>query len=319
MVIADGVPTTPSNPTGTGSTDKVSQIIYNTDGTNTCQIKNFIKGSSLIIINSSIRKNLITSYYETGETAFSSLNDNDRFVAYIHLENPIEYSSSVCDPLLGCSNGGFNVDSLLDGTVHLLGSNYLGSFEGTAITNRYNNIIIKGSYYGLNQDFKQQIFTGTVSITLLNNLTQCNIEIIGLEYSNKPSSVIERLNSLESNQTNQSQRLSVLESWKQIIVTWKDSVDTKLEQLLGYHGWIENFKNTFTDIYNRLTPLENQTNSSNSTLRNYFKYLTSSQRKTLICGFGIDNHMTHIEDLGLICDITYKTNRGKETASCKCK
>ena len=95
-----------------------------------------------------------------------------------------------------------------------------------------------------------------------------------------------------------------------------------MQQLLGLNGWIGNFRNTFADIYNKLNPLLNQTSTnSNVTLKNYFKYLSSSDRKTMVCGYGQENNLTSINDLGWNCTITYTTNKytKKVTSSCKCK
>lgn len=50
------------------------------------------------------------------------------------------------------------------------------------------------------------------------------------------------------------------------------------------------------------------------------KYLSSSDRKKMVCGYAEDNNMTHIEDLGYICDITYRYySSGRIGASCRCE
>lgn len=52
---------------------------------------------------------------------------------------------------------------------------------------------------------------------------------------------------------------------------------------------------------------------------NYFKYLSSSDRKKIVCGYAEENNFTHIEDLGYNCNLTYKQYKSGEKASCKCR
>ena len=101
-------------------------------------------------------------------------------------------------------------------------------------------------------------------------------------------------------------RISALESWKTSIT---NTIATILTTLTGHT--------------NRITALENQqppqTNFTGNFTYPYFKYLGSTDRKNIVCGYAKDNHLAHIEDLGWICDITYKQYASGEKASCKCK
>jgi len=104
------------------------------------------------------------------------------------------------------------------------------------------------------------------------------------------------------------QKIFALESWKQTIT-----------------GTITNILNSITNITtkadnheSRITSLEkkqqNQTNISN-----YFKYLSSSDRKNIVCGYAKDNHLIQLIDLGWNCTITYRQSTSGERASCRCK
>lgn len=94
-------------------------------------------------------------------------------------------------------------------------------------------------------------------------------------------------------------RISVLESWKQTIQTT-----------------ITNILQSIALIF---TKIDNYINSSNSTNPDYFKYLSSSDRQSIVCGYAKDKHLTNYSDLGWNCNVTYRYSAGKEYASCRCK
>ncbi|MBU3913287.1 MAG: hypothetical protein KKE50_04300 [Nanoarchaeota archaeon] len=58
---------------------------------------------------------------------------------------------------------------------------------------------------------------------------------------------------------------------------------------------------------------------SNVSFPNYFKYLSSTDRKNVICDYAKDNHLDTYSDLGWGCVVTYKQSSRGETASCRCK
>ena len=69
----------------------------------------------------------------------------------------------------------------------------------------------------------------------------------------------------------------------------------------------------------RIVSLENNQNNGAS-FPNYFKYLSASDRKKMVCGYAEDNNMTFIEDLGYSCNLTYKySSSGKLSVKCKCE
>jgi hypothetical protein len=116
-----------------------------------------------------------------------------------------------------------------------------------------------------------------------------------------------------SERSNLEIRLSILESWKTTINNTISTIQTAISNILL----------TLTDHNTQITALENKTCScqanQTATFPNYFKYLSSSERKDLVCGYAQDNHLTTINDLGWNCDITYKQSSRGERASCKCK
>lgn len=123
------------------------------------------------------------------------------------------------------------------------------------------------------------------------------------ESQNQTKELIKEINELKNQQEEQEQRISVLESWKQTII---DTITTILNTLTGHET--------------RITALENQPPATpNATFPNYFKYLSASDRKNMVCGYGEGNHLTQISDLGWNCNITYKVYRSGERATCKCK
>ena len=158
-----------------------------------------------------------------------------------------------------------------------------------------------------------------ITLNLKNNSAGYHEFIIKTSYNNKTTEQAIALN-VFSNSTNQNpdtnqsvnltqinQRLTILESWKLSITSWKNSITDTINSLLT----------AINNHETRIEALENKTQSQSS--KNYLKYLSSTDRKNMVCGYAQDNHLTHIEDLGLICDITYRTLGTKERASCKCK
>ena len=119
-----------------------------------------------------------------------------------------------------------------------------------------------------------------------------------------------RFNTLESNQSLQNQRISALETWKQSIDDWKNGIATTITDILT----------TIKGNTNRITVLESQ-NTTPQNISNYFKYLSSSDRKNIVCGIATDNHLTTktMQELGWKCDVTYRQSSSGERASCKCR
>ncbi len=105
--------------------------------------------------------------------------------------------------------------------------------------------------------------------------------------------------------------VSLLMSWKQIITDSILDISTSITELF-----------TKTDNHeDRIIILEDKTLIlQNQTFPNYLNYLSSSDRKKIVCGYAEENRLTHIEELGYNCDLTYRTySSGRERISCRCK
>ncbi|MFA5992774.1 MAG: hypothetical protein WC796_03645 [Candidatus Pacearchaeota archaeon] len=120
------------------------------------------------------------------------------------------------------------------------------------------------------------------------------------------------IDELKINQTNLTNRLSVLELWKETINSWRELADRILLSVGEHDIWIQ-------QLTERVVILENKTGIvQNGSLTNYFKYLSNSDRKSMVCGYAQESHLTQINDLGLSCIITYRQISTREYATCKC-
>ena len=128
-------------------------------------------------------------------------------------------------------------------------------------------------------------------------------------------------------------QISTLESWRQSIDTWKSTVITTLSTIATSISSLvtktnsQETKNTNQDTTlntyeTRIVNLENNNQTPfivNGSLPNYFKYLNSGDRKTIVCGYAQDNHLINVTDLGWNCIVTYRQTSRGETSSCRCK
>lgn len=116
-------------------------------------------------------------------------------------------------------------------------------------------------------------------------------------------------------QTDLDERISALETWQQL-------TQVIINQIIGRLDFIEESLANFDD---RIDVLENSSSSgggggsSNETFPEYLNYLSSSDRKAILCGYGEDNHLANITDLGYNCTLTYRQTSRGETASCRCR
>ena len=101
-----------------------------------------------------------------------------------------------------------------------------------------------------------------------------------------------------------SDRISVLESWKNLIEDWKQQLAETLNQIAEK---LDNHED-------RITELE-----ENSESKNYFKYLTPDQRKNIVCEYAKANNLTNYFDLGWNCTIYLRTSWRETTKICSCK
>lgn len=182
------------------------------------------------------------------------------------------------------SNSGFLKNySLIDGIFVFNKSGVKGFLTGS-LERAEDLIILKGTMIGggYSDDLEHN---SVFNIYILNKLSSCWLDIFGIEDKDE--------------QNNYEERISTLESWKQ-------SIQTTITNILQSIALI-------------FTKIDNYSNSSNSTNPDYFKYLSSSDRQGIVCGYAKDKHLTNYSDLGWNCNVTYRYSVGKEYASCRCK
>jgi hypothetical protein len=111
------------------------------------------------------------------------------------------------------------------------------------------------------------------------------------------------------------ERVSLLESWKEIIEDWKNSV---INALAIINSKTEDLTNKVDNHEERITILENSSITENLT-PDYWKYLSANERKNIVCGYAEDNRLSNIDYLGWSCKLTYKSTWKREIVNCKCK
>lgn len=190
-----------------------------------------------------------------------------------------------------------------NGTLEMQGISLEGYWVYT--TDKYNNI---GSLmYEINSmilDDKGQIYNGKIRIIIRD---------YNSSYINNPYMVFSTDLFLLNDNSQQNQRISALESWKQII---SDTITSILNTLTGHNTRISKLENSTS---NGTTIINNTTIIMNNGTDPYLKYLGSSDRKNMVCGFAEDNHLTNVIDLGWNCTVTYRQTSRGETSSCRCK
>ncbi|MDO8467544.1 MAG: collagen-like protein [Nanoarchaeota archaeon] len=224
------------------------------------------------------------------------------------------------------------VDTPFSSDIKLTNSDvsYNGIITGYIITDEFQNHQIKGSITLFDETTKLKSFTGNIEVTINKNLNSCAITIYGVEYNSQLITSVQGprgdtgatgpqgpqgipgintsvdLTSINSNISNFNQRISLLESWKNTII---DTVDNILLTLTNHDSRIDALESS-----------SGENSSGNGTTPDYFKYLSSGDRKNIVCGYAEDNHLSNYTDLGWNCDVNYRTNsRGIESSSCRCK
>lgn len=206
------------------------------------------------------------------------------------------------------------------------------SAPGSAILSTY----INNSYaIGYGTSFSTPHATGVIALLMETNMNLSASEIKSIIYSNAIDLgdsgrdnyfgyglVQARFNATEKVEIdNYGKRIAALESWKDIVNFNISSIFLKLNVLNNRINSINNTLNgLITKSNNHETRIVNleKVKVGNSSIPNYFKYLSSSQRKSMICGYGEDNHLTNWIDLGLNCTLTYRTTFRGESVSCRC-
>lgn len=97
------------------------------------------------------------------------------------------------------------------------------------------------------------------------------------------------------------ERVGLLESWKQAIEEWKNTIIQEISNV-----WL-----AITELTTRVEALENKTETN---LSKYANYMSFAERKTMLCGYAKANNLTSIQDLGLSCKLIYK----RKAVSCNC-
>ena len=106
-----------------------------------------------------------------------------------------------------------------------------------------------------------------------------------------------------------------LEKRVSVLELWKSGADLFLIDLFSS---ISDLFSISSDHETRLDVLESNTGELGAATPNYFKYLSSSDRKKIVCGYGEDNHLEHYEDLGWSCNFAYRETSRGERVSCRC-
>jgi len=111
-------------------------------------------------------------------------------------------------------------------------------------------------------------------------------------------------------------RILGIENRLKSLESWKLNVTASITSILNS---ISSLTTKANNHENRIKALENNSRIFNGSVPNYFKYLSSSDRKNIACGYAKDSHMGSFIDLGWNCTITYRQTSRGETASCRCK
>ncbi|MAG07480.1 hypothetical protein CMI46_01545 [Candidatus Pacearchaeota archaeon] len=116
---------------------------------------------------------------------------------------------------------------------------------------------------------------------------------------------------LNENDGDLDNRLDLLEQWKDsILLTILDILDS-----------ITGLVSVSDDHEERLEFLEslNVNGSSGEPFPQFLNYLSSSDRKRIVCGYGKDVRAERIEELGWGCNFIYKETSRGERVSCRCR
>ncbi len=106
-------------------------------------------------------------------------------------------------------------------------------------------------------------------------------------------------------------RVGVLETWKKTISV---TINNMLATLTSQGNSIKNHENRIKVLENSFVSEQNSTEE----FPQYLDYLSSSDRKAIVCGYGEDNHLNSFSELGWNCTFTYKQTSRGETVRCKC-
>jgi len=144
-----------------------------------------------------------------------------------------------------------------------------------------------------------------IRVRALNEIGEKEFSVV-VSYQNK--SVIEKLNINILEFSNLSGNFELRISGIEI---WKLSINPVINNLVI--GLIA-LENRILEIESRVERLEGDLD-----LPDYIKFMSSSDKKNILCGYGEERHLTNINRFGLNCEISYKIVNGKEKAQCRCR
>jgi hypothetical protein len=251
--------------------------------------------------------NLIINSYSEGDSwiyyEFSGMIDGKK-ISYLNV-SCIDWIGSVGDISLALN------EKVYEGSL-------LGDCMWTATEN--NTYVSERFLFGivlLNSLQDNSTIQGFLTITINYNQSQDTNKSITFDlFYDKEIDYSQNISSLEQKQNQQNQQISVLETWKQTISNIISSIQTTITTIT----------NTLTNHEQRISNLEVKCNGASS---DYFKYLSASDKKLIVCGYSKENHLTNEINLGLNCTTKYTSSQRYnytsksyyqyETSSCSCK
>lgn len=215
--------------------------------------------------------------------------------------------------IAGVANNADIYDCIFDGIV--IGYNIVGAGVGFSAGDMYNTNV-SGEVYGMVNYSGLYGWTDTAPGYVTREYVNC-FSYVNLYYDFSMLALIAenhelRIELLEESQSSQDNRLSLLESWKQTLVDSISSIPSLIEDL---RTDVDSCQDKIDEYETRISELE----EDKADFPNYFKYLSSGDRKAAVCGYAIENKMTSYADLGWNCTIKYRTYNGRTTSTCTCK
>lgn len=165
-----------------------------------------------------------------------------------------------------------------------------------------------------------------ITLTSWQNDTESYIE----ELLTTVSQHGERLGFLED----QESRITSLEASLEELGTWTGEMDNwrgeTSDEISNLGSDITNLYGTSEDQESRVYYLEQAKDdfearialleNLNVTDRDYWRFLDANDRKNIICGLAVEDHLEHLEitDLGYQCDVRYTRTQYGERHTCRC-
>jgi hypothetical protein len=274
---------------GTGNTN--SEIDYNVTCSpfveDTCSVDLSLRGT--------YRDNFDWGLNQQGTIFSGQGNDRNAIISISHLEFPKEWGKGV-----GLYSSGFIIREL-NGNVIFVPLLTSGGYEYAD-----GNLEYKINFIGI--DTNNETYNGQIYILIGGYNPIYNASTNSLNFSGYWIRL--DFNAFTMGRDN-SERISNLESWRQTIDDWKTSLTTTISDILS----------SLTNHETRITNLESQnTTPLNITISDYWKYMSSGDRKNIVCGVATDNHLNTLtmQELGWKCDVTYRQTHSGEKASCRC-